>query len=42
MPYFRVNLILIMCRPGWAEHQARKSMAEIIPEIDGMLAGAGV
>lgn len=38
MPYWAINSMLIDRKCGWAEFQANRPMAEIIPEIDKLLA----
>lgn len=41
VPYWVANIDLIRSREGWAEWQSRRSMNEIIPEIDLLISEIG-
>jgi len=36
-PYWQINVLLCLTRPGWREWQGKRPMAEIIPDIDNLL-----
>lgn len=40
LPYWQINWAMRLLRPEWAEAQTGREMAQIIPEIDALIASA--